>query len=296
MPAFPLPLTLVRNGPKPLYRQVYEQLRAAILSGRLPPGTRLPSRSRSMLSCFHVEHNFSLMVSGFQSLMSLFRLFKRKDLIKVNGELTLLDELRQFGQLSPIGAEVEDVRVNVTRRDHLLKIHNRDKPPPLAHHLQTSCCCLSPNTIQDGINAFGMGRVDNVSKVGPRIINEFGGSELPKVRMMLPLCSDYDMCSNTRSQLDGKRAGSSSSTSNQERFSFLDLQQVVDCLVSGQPIDGESSCVQGIKRGWNRSHEICRDSHRVGIMTNAHLIRRAEYRHSRVQSCDQSSNLFNDPC
>ena len=35
-------LSLVRDGPFPLYRQVEAQVRAAIEDGRLPPGTRLP--------------------------------------------------------------------------------------------------------------------------------------------------------------------------------------------------------------------------------------------------------------
>ena len=105
-----------------------------------------------------------------------------KHLIKVNCQLTMIHQLCQFGQLLPIGAKVEDVCVNVTGRCHLLKIHNRDKSPPFARDLQTSCGCFSPNAIQDGINAFGMSRVDNVSKVGLRIINEFGGSELLKVQ------------------------------------------------------------------------------------------------------------------
>ena len=36
-------LTIDRDDPEPAYRQVYRQLRAAILDGRLPPGSRLPA-------------------------------------------------------------------------------------------------------------------------------------------------------------------------------------------------------------------------------------------------------------
>jgi GntR family transcriptional regulator / MocR family aminotransferase len=42
--ATPLPsLTLDPAGPTPIYRQVYQGVRAAILAGRLAPGTALPS-------------------------------------------------------------------------------------------------------------------------------------------------------------------------------------------------------------------------------------------------------------
>ena len=111
--------------------------------------------------------------------MSLFGLFQRKYLIEVDRELTSVNELRQFGQLSPIRPEVEQLRVNVTCRCDgcdLLKIHNRDEPPTLAHHLQASCCCLSTNAVQDCINAPGMSRMYSVGKVCLCIINEFGGS------------------------------------------------------------------------------------------------------------------------
>ena len=36
-------LTVDRDDPEPAYRQVYLRLRAAILAGELPPGTRLPA-------------------------------------------------------------------------------------------------------------------------------------------------------------------------------------------------------------------------------------------------------------
>ena len=40
---FGLPITLDRVAQTPLHRQLYEQLRQAILDGRLAAGTRLPS-------------------------------------------------------------------------------------------------------------------------------------------------------------------------------------------------------------------------------------------------------------
>src|SRR6266568_2972100 len=43
------PRTLDRTGPTPLYRQLYERIRAVILSGRLAAGARLPS-TRSLAS------------------------------------------------------------------------------------------------------------------------------------------------------------------------------------------------------------------------------------------------------
>lgn len=39
----PLPISLDRNQPSPVYRQIYERIRNAILAGTLAPGTRLPS-------------------------------------------------------------------------------------------------------------------------------------------------------------------------------------------------------------------------------------------------------------
>src|SRR6185437_4144722 len=105
--------------------------------------------------------------------------------IKVNRQLTLVHEFRQFGQLSPIRAEVEEVCVNVTGGSHLLKIHNADEPSPLAHDLHTFCRCLSPNAIQDGIDTLRTSCVDSLCEVRLGIIDAFAGSQLLKVRVML---------------------------------------------------------------------------------------------------------------
>ncbi len=86
-----------------------------------------------------------------------------------------VNELRQFGQLSPIRPEVEQLRMNVTCRCHLFKINNRHKLPTVAHHLQTSCGCLSTHAVEDGIDAIGMSCMDGVDKICLCIINEFGG-------------------------------------------------------------------------------------------------------------------------
>ncbi|GLV59747.1 GntR family transcriptional regulator [Dictyobacter sp. S3.2.2.5] len=67
MPELNLPLTLVRNGQKPLYRQLYEQLRAAILNGSLAPGVRLPS-SRALAEELGIARNS--VVSVYEELLS----------------------------------------------------------------------------------------------------------------------------------------------------------------------------------------------------------------------------------
>ncbi len=59
MPATPLPLgTIALDGlaSRPLYRQLYDALREAILEGRLPPGARLPS-SRLLATELSVGRN-----------------------------------------------------------------------------------------------------------------------------------------------------------------------------------------------------------------------------------------------
>ena len=43
MASRPLPISLDRTQPSPVYRQIYERIRNAILAGTLAPGTRLPS-------------------------------------------------------------------------------------------------------------------------------------------------------------------------------------------------------------------------------------------------------------
>ena len=47
---------LERSAPVSLYRQLYEQLRGAILDGRLPAGSRVPS-SRAMAGQLGVARN-----------------------------------------------------------------------------------------------------------------------------------------------------------------------------------------------------------------------------------------------
>src|SRR5436309_9370749 len=94
-------------------------------------------------------------------------------------------------------------------------------------------------------------------------------------------------------KLDGKRASSSSRAGNQEGFSFLDLQQLIDSLVSGKPIDWKSSCIQDIERGWRWSDEVCGNSHIVGIMTDTDLVRRADDLCANALPCDPGSHLFN---
>ena len=45
-PSFPLPLALDLGSATPLYRQLSEWFRRAILEGRLHPGQRVPSTRR----------------------------------------------------------------------------------------------------------------------------------------------------------------------------------------------------------------------------------------------------------
>ncbi len=42
-----LPVTITQADPRPLHRQIYDQIRDLILSGRLAPGIRLPSIAQS---------------------------------------------------------------------------------------------------------------------------------------------------------------------------------------------------------------------------------------------------------
>jgi len=62
-----LPLLLDRAGPEPLHRQVYDQLRAAILTGRLAAGDRLPS-SRALAQSLGVSR--STTVLAFDQLLA----------------------------------------------------------------------------------------------------------------------------------------------------------------------------------------------------------------------------------
>lgn len=61
-----MPLLLDRVAPEPLHRQLYDQLRAAILTGRLAPGERLPS-SRALAASLGVSR--STTVLAFDQLL-----------------------------------------------------------------------------------------------------------------------------------------------------------------------------------------------------------------------------------
>jgi GntR family transcriptional regulator/MocR family aminotransferase len=63
----PVPLSLARNGDQPLHRQLYEQLRQAILEGRLVPGTRLPS-TRTLKIVLGVSRNN--VIAAFEELFA----------------------------------------------------------------------------------------------------------------------------------------------------------------------------------------------------------------------------------
>jgi GntR family transcriptional regulator/MocR family aminotransferase len=84
---FPLPLNLVRYQAKPLHRQLYEQLRAAMLEGKLPPGARLPS-SRSLAQDLGVSRN--IIVTAYEELLIEGYLVSRRGSgTVVNSELPL---------------------------------------------------------------------------------------------------------------------------------------------------------------------------------------------------------------
>jgi DNA-binding transcriptional regulator YhcF (GntR family) len=61
-----LPLTLTRTGQKPLHRQLYEQMREAILGGTLVPGTRLPS-SRVLAKELSISRHIA--VTAYEDLL-----------------------------------------------------------------------------------------------------------------------------------------------------------------------------------------------------------------------------------
>ncbi len=62
-----LPLAFDRSLPEPLHRQLYDQLCALILAGRLPPGIRLPS-SRTLAADHGVSRN--TVVSAYDQLLA----------------------------------------------------------------------------------------------------------------------------------------------------------------------------------------------------------------------------------
>ena len=66
-PAAPLPLDLDRASSEPLARQLYDQLRELILSGRLAGGTRLPS-TRALAAELGISRNTS--VAAFDQLFA----------------------------------------------------------------------------------------------------------------------------------------------------------------------------------------------------------------------------------
>ena len=57
-------LALDHTSPAPLYRQLYDELRRAILNGRLAPGVRLPS-TRELAVELGVSRNTVRLASGF---------------------------------------------------------------------------------------------------------------------------------------------------------------------------------------------------------------------------------------
>lgn len=60
-------LTLSRDGDEPLHRQLYEQLRQAVLSGQLAPGRRIPS-SRALASDLGCARN--TVINAYEQLFS----------------------------------------------------------------------------------------------------------------------------------------------------------------------------------------------------------------------------------
>lgn len=62
-----LPVTLERNGPDPLHRQLYDQLRETILTGRLSAGARLPS-TRALARDLGVSRN--TVTAAFDQLLA----------------------------------------------------------------------------------------------------------------------------------------------------------------------------------------------------------------------------------
>src|SRR5215472_15532828 len=63
----PFTLTLRETSREPMHRQLYRELREAVLSGRLPPGSRLPS-TRSIASDLGVSRN--TVMGAFDQLLA----------------------------------------------------------------------------------------------------------------------------------------------------------------------------------------------------------------------------------
>src|SRR6476646_9589904 len=63
----PFTLTLRENSREPMHRQLYRELREAVLTGRLPPGSRLPS-TRSIASDLGVSRN--TVMGAFDQLLA----------------------------------------------------------------------------------------------------------------------------------------------------------------------------------------------------------------------------------
>lgn len=61
------PVSLDPSGPEPLHRQLYDEVRVAILQGRLAPGTRMPA-SRDLAGGAHISRNTVL--AAFQQLIA----------------------------------------------------------------------------------------------------------------------------------------------------------------------------------------------------------------------------------
>src|SRR3982750_2845104 len=63
----PFTLTLREDSREPLHRQLYRELREAVLNGRLPPGSRLPS-TRTVASELGVSRN--TVMGAFDQLLA----------------------------------------------------------------------------------------------------------------------------------------------------------------------------------------------------------------------------------
>src|SRR5215813_1476985 len=63
----PFALTLRESSREPMHRQLYRELREAVLNGRLPPGSRLPS-TRSIAAELGVSRN--TVMGAFDQLLA----------------------------------------------------------------------------------------------------------------------------------------------------------------------------------------------------------------------------------